>query len=310
MRYAIITDVHANYAALEAVDQDVRALRELDMSRSIAYWFLGDLVGYGPRPVECIRWLKETARIDGRWVPGNHDEYLVRRDPNVTGDAKASLGRHEEILGETENRELHEWFTDEVRRATELIDGGNEEVRSLVIERHGELTAVFVHGSVSSMGRRDTYLTPWNEKNLVSAEFGLLEEMVDKSMGPVVLFCGHTHYPMWVRPGDDGRPRLQSIRYFRPFPLGEGLMIINPGSVGQPRDGDTRAAYLIFDTVARTVEFRRVVYPIQEALEDLRGDWAYPQTLADRLETADGMAELQLFNSVYQRPKWDLEAVE
>ena len=87
MRYAIITDIHANFHALQAVHEDVLALRASDPVNPINYWFLGDLIGYGPDPISCIRWLKSTSRVAERWVPGNHDEWLVR--PNGVTSTRA-----------------------------------------------------------------------------------------------------------------------------------------------------------------------------------------------------------------------------
>jgi len=307
MVYAVITDVHANFTALRAVDEDVRRLRAW-LSEPIAYWFLGDLVGYGPQPVECIRWLRFTAQIGPRWVPGNHDEWLIRPDEKDHPDAVASLTRHQSLLSEPENEELGAWFRSEVRAATESADVNGEEARSLVAEPFDGLTALFAHASAVLGMRRGTYLYPWETKTLVD-EFQRLAHRSEAADGPVVMFCGHTHYPMWARYTADGEVRLQSIRYRQPMALGEGLMIINPGSVGQPRDGDSRAAYLLFDATERTVEFRRVDYDVTEAVAALESDPAYPGALAARLLTANGGLNGQEFARIYRRPEWDLEAV-
>lgn len=314
MRYAILTDIHANFPALQAVQNDVERLRALDIDdRPIHFWFLGDLIGYGPHPVECIRWLRETSGIyppepgeELRWIPGNHDEWFVRNE-NVHVDALSSLQRHEQLLTEPANIDLADWFRGEVRRA---IDGPTpyaEEPRSLVVkEFDGSMTAAFVHAGV--MSRRGHYLRPWDTA-LLNDEAQRLSELVGDGPRPVVLFCGHTHFPMWLFWSPETGPRVQSIKYKEAMPLGKGLMIINPGSVGQPRDGDRRAAYLLLDPAARTVEFRRVEYPVEETTAALWADPAYTDEVRERLEQANHDVYRQLFETLYRRPQWDLEAI-
>lgn len=299
MRYAIVTDVHANYHALEAVDEDVRQLRAQDMDRPIAYWFLGDLIGYGPDPISCIRWLKGRANIDGRWLPGNHDEWLVRPS-RVSNDATDSLRQHKALLSAPQYAGLNQWFCQAV--ATAVAD----EAHSIAHETFLQGDAVFVHGSVMKTLRRTTYLFPWKQYDLRD-EFAQLQDFIGSAGRPTVLFCGHTHYPMWAR--QRGKAvAFESIKYFAPRPLGHGAMIINPGSVGQPRDGDQRAAYAIFDTENWTIEFRRVKYAVYNAVAELRNQ-GYPDSLAERLLSADGRADLQEYYTVYSRPQWDLEAI-
>lgn len=303
MRYAVITDIHANFPALRAVDDDVKRLRAWS-GETIDYWFLGDLVGYGPQPVECVRWLRFTSRVGERWVAGNHDEWLILPDDKVHPDAVASLERHQALLNEPENEELGAWFRGQVRAITQGAGIDAEEPRSRVVAPFDGVTAVFVHASAAAGMRRGTYLYPWENFTLAD-EFRRLAQQ-HGTAEPLVLFCGHTHYPMWARYGPAGEVRLQSLSYRRPMALGEGLMIINPGSVGQPRDGDTRAAYLLFDPEARTVEFRRVDYDVMETVAALDG---YPEELAQRLLSANGGLNGQQFAGVYRRPGWDLEAV-
>lgn len=296
MRYAIITDIHANFGALQAIDNDVRRLRTQG-NETIAYWFLGDLVGYGPDPVECIKWLKNSADIGERWVPGNHDEWLLQPTEKVHEDAWKSLNNHQQTLNEPKNRVYAAWFKDEVEKAVK------DESRSLVQEtwRDAKLNVLFIHAAVWTTQRRTTYLRPW-EKFVISDTFELLRREYHAE-ATTVLFCGHNHFPMWFHD-----KQLQPLAHGRPFPLAEGIHIINPGSVGQPRDGDPRAAYLLFDPEAKTVEFRRVTYEVTAVADRLLNS-GYPQSLAHRLLTADGKGDLQKFYTVYQRPQWDLAVV-
>ncbi len=295
MRYAVITDIHANYGALQAVDEDVRRLRTRN-GETVAYWFLGDLVGYGPDPVECIKWLKTKAKIRERWVPGNHDEWLLQ-PTKVSEEAWTSLSLHQKSLNEPKNRVYAAWFKNEVARAIE------EESRSLVREYWPDagMEALFVHAAVQQTQRRMDYLHPWKQYK-IGDTFNLLRREY-QSQPTTVLFCGHTHYPMWFH-----EKRLRPLAYERPLSLEEGIHIINPGSVGQPRDGDPRAAYLLFDPDKKEVEFRRVEYKVTAVADRLLGN-GYMPSLADRLLTADGRGDLQEFYTVYRRPQWDLDVV-
>ncbi len=295
MRYAIITDIHANYSALQAVDQDVRRLRT-QHNETIKYWFLGDLVGYGPDPVECIKWLKIKANIEARWIPGNHDEWLLL-PTKVSEEAWTSLHKHQELLNAPKNRSYAKWFKAEVERA---VQG---ESRSLVSENwaDSQLEALFSHAAVQQTQRRITYLHPW-KKYVISDTFDLLQREYH-NQPTTVLFCGHTHYPMWFHD-----KQVQPLAYERPLSIQEGVHIINPGSVGQPRDGDSRAAYLLFDPANKMVEFRRVEYEVTAVIDRLLNN-GYMASLADRLQTGDGRAGLQEFYTIYQRPQWDLDVV-
>lgn len=310
MRYAILADIHANGAALDAVEKDMQQVRLEDGASSRAltqYWFLGDLVGYGPDPLYCLKWLRVRAGIEQRWVPGNHDEYLQADTipSDIHADAQQTLQAHLMQLAEPSNRKVRDWFFEQVSAFV------NESRSSLLTEVSGSLTTVFTHAATPPSMRRTHYIYPWRADD-IAIEFDHLRQYVPLTE-TTVLFCGHTHYPMWVKEGGDRKPVLQSIHYGQPMPLETGLMIINPGSVGQPRDGDPRAGYAILDTDEGTIEFRRIAYDVQATA---RGLWGM-QTVADniranlvqRLEAANGGEKLEYFKAVYRRPVWDLEAV-
>ena len=308
MQYAVISDIHANYAALRSVVEDVAHLCALrkDTSNPIPFWFLGDLVGRGPDPVNCIKWLRNDSRIGKRWVPGNHDEWMVQ-EIAVNGDAKVSLEKHRMLLKQEENGILREWFLRQIDLARE---GGK---RLAVFEEHNGIVVGFTHGSIAPDALRWRYLWPWMLIGL-QTEFMHLQSVLTgrgfDSEGPVLLFSGHTHFPMWARRREDGRAELMSIRYGEPMPLGDGMMLLNPGSVGSPYDGDPRAAYAIIDLDEKTVEFRRVTYPIAEST-DLLFSEGYPDSLAERLRTgvANGVNGTDEYLRIYRRPTWDLEAI-
>ncbi|HQF71761.1 MAG TPA: metallophosphoesterase family protein, partial [Promineifilum sp.] len=113
-------------------------------------------------------------------------------------------------------------------------------------------------------------------------EFLLLRQEVGQRAA--VMFCGHNHFPMWVEENGTDDVRLRSVRYFTPLPLRrDGLSIVNPGSVGQPRDGDPRAAYALLDTEAMRMTFHRVAYDIA-ATQVLMREQKLPRRLIKRLE--------------------------
>lgn len=303
MRYAVMSDIHANYAALQAVVEDVEQIRTLrDPERLLRFWFLGDLVGRGPDPIRCIRWLREDARIGQRWIPGNHDEWLVNKIA-VNGDTRVTLEKHRALLDQEENSIVRDWFLRYVNQARD------NEQHSLVFEEHGNILVGFTHATVMESLRRRTYLWPWMPW-LLQEEFGRLQAAAAATPQTLLLLHGHTHYPMWARQEEDESVQLLPIRYGEPFPLGQGKVLINPGSVGAPHDGDPRAAYAILDLEEETIEFRRVTYPIHETTTIMINE-GYPDSLVERIRTgiANGENGTAEYYSVYRRPKWDLEPI-
>jgi predicted phosphodiesterase len=238
MRIAVISDVHANYHALEKV------LAEIDSERVDAVWCLGDTVGYGPLPNECCEAVK--ARADTCLV-GNHD--LV-------------------VLGELTVSD----FNDEAAAAAlwtagVLTSSSRQFLESLkpVAEEDG---ADLFHASA-----RDPI---W--------EYVLTEEAaratLELSDAPLVL-VGHSHVALAITLEDEtvlgGLARAGTGLEL------EGRWLLNPGSVGQPRDGDPRAAWLLLDLEGKTASFRRVEYPIGKTQDEIR-ERGLPSVLALRLE--------------------------
>jgi diadenosine tetraphosphatase ApaH/serine/threonine PP2A family protein phosphatase len=236
MRIAVISDVHANLPALEAV---LAALGDVD-----AIWHLGDVVGYGPHPDEVVARLRDAGAVG---VRGNHDV--------------AALGELD-----------HEYFNPAARRAVEWTAAHlAPETRAWLaaLPERLELEAMtLVHGSPREPIWEYILTPPIARASL--AAFAT----------PVCLF-GHTHRPaIWgeldgrlvqVQPDDGSELFLDGSR-----------TMLNPGSVGQPRDGDPRASAAVLDTEARTIAWRRVPYPIAATQRDIRAA-GLPQWLAERL---------------------------
>ena len=300
MRYAIVSDIHANRTALRAVEHVVKWLRR---DGDVRYWLLGDLVGYGPasEAIECLQWLRLQSRIYNssgedmaRWVPGNHDEWLASPAGRLRPGAEVTLYVQRGLLQESEKSDDRKWYTWFSEQVNTIVNDGN---RSLPIVRENDspdLVLAFTHGAAQRPFRRNHYLFPWEETKLLTDLAEFQQEMALRlgtvEARTICLLYGHTHFPVMARL-DDGRICFESIRYGKPIPLGEGYVAINPGSVGQPRDGDPRASFAVLDTEARTVEFRRVEYDIQEVvakLSDESNHSAGRQDIADALMHLDG----------------------
>jgi predicted phosphodiesterase len=219
-------------------------LAALADERPDAIWCLGDLVGYGPRPNECTTTVARSAAI---CLVGNHDlGVLGRLDlSDFSNDAAAAALWSREVL------------TDEARK---YLSSRRPNTRAQGCE--------LFHGSP-----RDPV---W--------EYVLSEEAARAALrltsSPVVL-VGHSHVALTFSGGNGGvsgsvAPEGTEID------LSEGRWLLNPGSVGQPRDGDPRAAYVLLDLDRSRASFRRVPYPVERTQDEIR-ERGLPDSLASRL---------------------------
>jgi diadenosine tetraphosphatase ApaH/serine/threonine PP2A family protein phosphatase len=240
LRIAVISDIHANLYALEAV---LAALAE-DMPDSI--WNLGDTVGYGPRPNECCAVAVERAELS---LVGNHD--LV------------ALGSSEVDVAE---------FNPEAAAAatwTRAALTGESRAFLEALRPSAARTGVeLYHGSP-----RDPVWEYVLTVEAARAAFDLTE-------APVVL-VGHSHVPLALHlEGAEVGGGLAKAG--TEVDLSSGRWLLNPGSVGQPRDGDPRAAYCLLDFDSRQAAFVRVEYAIGETQAEMR-EQGLPAALAERL---------------------------
>ncbi|MGI8829191.1 MAG: metallophosphoesterase family protein [Candidatus Limnocylindria bacterium] len=240
MRIAVLSDIHANLPALEAVRADLGAVDQV--------WVLGDIVGYGPQPNEVISTLQSMG---ARSVLGNHDGAAIGTvDPAYfNADARAAI----------------EWTAGVIDANARSYLATLPEVR-----RDGELTAV--HGSP-----RDPIWEYITSTGIAAANFEHFESRL-------CLF-GHTHLPIaYLLTNDaiEARPGLPD----EVVQVGPARALLNPGSVGQPRDGLPDAAYGILemgDSVDEaTMSFHRVRYEIDRTQRMMR-DVGLPARLAERL---------------------------
>jgi putative phosphoesterase len=204
MRILLLADIHANWPALQAIQEPFDACL-----------FLGDLVDYGLDPSPCIHWVREHAAAA---VRGNHDHGVAQ---NVKVQGKSGF---KYLSGET-RKLTQERISVEERRF----------LGSLPISKRLTLDTVkflLVHATP-----RD----PLDEYSIADVDFWS-RRLAD--VDAQVVCVGHTHYPYILEVGDK--------------------LVINPGSVGQPRDGDPRASYAIIEN--QRVELKRIEYPVEDAV--------------------------------------------
>jgi diadenosine tetraphosphatase ApaH/serine/threonine PP2A family protein phosphatase len=239
LRYLIISDVHANLVALEAVLADASDFDKI--------WCLGDLVGYGPNPNECVERIQEFDHIS---LAGNHDW--------------AALGKLDLRSFNTDARDANLWTR------TELSPGSREYLQRL--PTHREEDGIY-------MAHASPRESVW-EYVLDAA----IAHLNFSHFSTTICLVGHTHVPIIFELDESPQRCKTSVPPFsEPRPIGDSRAIINPGSVGQPRDGDPRASYAILDLEDMTWDHRRVTYPIEITQERMRAR-GLPHRLINRLE--------------------------
>ena len=239
MRLAVLSDIHSNLVALDAVLDDLAAQPAVD-----ATWVLGDIVGYGPQPNEVVARLQTMS---ARAVMGNHDGAAVGLVDTswFNPAAAAAIGWTTSVL----TPESRAFLADlPPRRVEEDLTGVHGSPRDPIWEYI--VSPAVAAANLDAFDTRFCLFGHTHHPTILAMEDGTIREVAGIP-GPV-----HTHHP------------------------GRGL--VNPGSVGQPRDGDPRSAYLILDTTAWTAEFRRVSYDI-EATQHLMREHDLQSWLAERL---------------------------
>lgn len=236
MLVAVLSDIHANASALEAVLDEVAPFDQL--------WVSGDIVGYGPEPDAVVTRLKaERAFV----VQGNHDAAALGRIPTHTFNdmARAAVAWTARAMSEA----TRSWLSEQPEQRIE-----------------GDFT--IVHGSPRDPLWEYLYSVPVARLNLGAFE---------------TRYCvvGHTHHQLAFR-DDGGEVAAIAAGDGTRLWLDERRAILNPGSVGQPRDGDPRACAMLIDTDSGEVEWRRIAYPIERTQQALRR-LPLPESLAARL---------------------------
>lgn len=220
MRVLVISDIHANLTALEAVLEDA--------GKFDTVWCLGDLIGYGPDPNECIERIRDLPELC--CLAGNHDHAVLGLMPlsRFNYEAQAAVNWTQEILSE-ENRQYLSSLPLTLMQDPFLLAHGSprEPLWEYILDEH--------------IAQRNF--------EYFQADYCLI---------------GHSHIPLlFFKPLDEDNVLSLAMPESEPFSL-QPRMILNPGSVGQPRDLDPRASYALLDLQADTWELRRVAYDITD----------------------------------------------
>ncbi|MBK5219890.1 MAG: metallophosphoesterase family protein [Thermoleophilia bacterium] len=244
MRAAVLSDVHSNLPALEAV------LAGVEEAAPDELWCLGDVVGYGADPDACTALIRERCEV---CLVGNHDlAVLGALDISAFSEtAKAAV----------------EWTREQASAAT--------------LEYLGGLQPAMVHADIAlyHASPRDPIWEYVLSIEQAEAGFDAQEQRIG--------LIGHSHVSLFFN-----RPEGARRGYSHGAQAGDGAVVdlangawlLNPGSVGQPRDGDPRAAWLELDTEALTASYHRVSYDIEAAAASIRAA-GLPEPLAERLQS-------------------------
>jgi diadenosine tetraphosphatase ApaH/serine/threonine PP2A family protein phosphatase len=235
---AIISDIHSNLHALQAV------LEVVDAEGCDEILCLGDIAGYGAQPAEVVDLIRSRR---ARCIQGNHDSLITLQNEGRNYSPPS-------LLAAEHNRRLLD------REALEFLAG-------LPLELEVYPGTLLFHGSPDY---QDSYLINSSQLKAASDEVYL-------RMGGGLCFFGHTHMPTLFA------GQCQPYAVDEDYPLPTGLrVLVNPGSVGQPRDGDPRSSFAIWEREARVLRFKRVQYDVEGARQAIL-DQGLPEILGDRL---------------------------
>lgn len=248
MRIAVLSDLHANLHALQAVSKD------LSEQHVDEVWSLGDVVGYGGHPLDTLDWVEEHATVR---LKGNHDEAVATGDVQWFNPMAAQAARlHAQLLPPPERARLFAWPETAERdmlgaSVLAVHASPDDPLHEYVQPADARL------GLQRWQGRARIILMGHTHRAFVAA----LD--MERSPGPragASSGAGADASGPWHHAGF-----AESIH--EPRKARAPLLLVNPGSVGQSRDGDPRASYAVLDFAARTVELRRVAYDIEAAAQ-------------------------------------------
>ncbi|HYZ81467.1 MAG TPA: metallophosphoesterase family protein, partial [Solirubrobacteraceae bacterium] len=234
-----LSDVHANLPAFRAVLEDVEAAA-VDET-----WCLGDLVGYGAQPDECVALARESCDV---CLVGNHDLVVLGKLDMDTFSQNAAVAAR--------------WTQENIGQEALDFMAGLEPADT-------EHALGLFHASP-----RD----PVWEYVLSTLQADACMDEMEARVGAI----GHSHVALCFYRPDDAPVKGAQTPGGTELDISEGRWLINPGGVGQPRDGDPRAAWMLLDLESWSAEWRRVEYPIEEAAQAIRRA-GLPQPLANRL---------------------------
>lgn len=253
--YAVISDIHSNIEALEAV---MKNIRDQGVEEIIC---LGDVIGYGPSPIPCIDIAMENFSVT---LSGNHEWAIVNEPVGFNFVARRAAQWHQKVLKPS-------WFTFGKKKARWNF------VKDLPTT-HQKDNIFFVHAAPQNP--REEYIL----RSHVDEMLGEFAEPITKAFSMIENVClvGHTHTP--------GVIFEDEVHFFSPEELDQKVeidrnrkTIINIGSVGQPRDGNPKASYVTVD--GDTIEYHRVEYDMEKTKEKVYANKYLENQLGDRLVT-------------------------
>jgi predicted phosphodiesterase len=238
MKLALISDIHANLEALEAV------LRDITTQKVDVIHCLGDVIGYGSDPLPCLELVKHHCDL---MLMGNHEHAALGHldQEHLNPVAQVSLAWTQTQLNDRAFSIIADCFIDAVRENVRLV-----------------------------------HASPYMPKEWRYILAAVEADIAFRSFTEHICFVGHTHLPMIFSEGENGAHRRKVGHDFEPDE--ETRYIINIGSVGQPRDNDPRSCYVVFDTDAQEVAYRRIEYDIQRTQQKMQ-QANLPAMLIDRL---------------------------
>lgn len=247
MKRAIVSDIHGNLEALQAV------LADIDSQGISEIYCLGDIIGYGPNPRECI----DVVMGFGACILGNHDSGAVFDPEGFSSGAERAIF----------------WTRDQLETAPDADTAEKNVVRSQFLAElqrtRREDGFLYVHGSARSPTNEYVFPEDIYNARKIQKIFSVIEQYC---------FQGHTHVPGVF---------TEDCKFFSPdhignrFKLGTGKVMVNVGSVGQPRDNDPRSSYVTLED--GVIQFRRVPYPLEETIEKIYAIPELDNFLGDRL---------------------------
>jgi diadenosine tetraphosphatase ApaH/serine/threonine PP2A family protein phosphatase len=239
MRIALLSDVHGNLPAFEAV------LGDVEDAAVEAVWCLGDLVGYGAQPDDCVQLARDRCDLS---LAGNHDLVVTGEIPISDFSSSAAAAA----------RWTQETISDETLGF----------LKGLAAADPGREPALY-HASPRDPVWEYVLSTWQADENM---------DLMDARVGAV----GHSHVALWFQRDEEGNMGGATADAGLELDMSSGRWLVNPGGVGQPRDGDPRAAWLLLDTSTWMANWRRVEYPIDEAARAIE-EAGLPHVLAERL---------------------------
>ncbi|MEO6710786.1 MAG: metallophosphoesterase family protein [Planctomycetota bacterium] len=265
---ALISDLHGNWPALEVAVADARSR---GVERIVC---LGDVVGYGAKPRECLELVmglidpaasKSQGLQAGFCLQGNHEHALLHSAEDFNPNARAAIEWTRGALSQGVEQERVDQYWEFLAKLEPLFV---------------EPGAMYVHGSPRDPVRE--YMLPRDSRDAAKMKAVFARMRPFDAQSAFACFVGHSHVPaIFYEDGRFYRPKQTE----GPYALAatpENRALVNVGSVGQPRDGDPRLSYALYD--GANVSFVRLEYDVARAQADIRAVGELPAYLADRLE--------------------------